>query len=209
MRPLWFVLGFLYAIKLGSKLWEKHRLFKSGIDEIDHMDGLRFEKYLEVLFEKLGYKVERTQYVGDYGADLITTKDGVRTVIQAKRYKSKVGIKAVQEAVAAKGKYKCTKAMAVTNSFYTRQAIELAWANNVELWNREHLIKALLSFDKDNIIQESNMRVETSNKAIGMDNKFSCCVCGEIVSEKVKRYCLSKKEMYGGKIYCFDHQFHT
>lgn len=203
--PMWLVLGFFYALKLGFKLWEKHRLFKSGINDIDHMDGLTFEKYLEVLFEKLGYRVERTQYVGDYGADLITTKDGIRTVIQAKRYKNTVGIKAIQEAVAAKGKYKCSKAMAVTNSFYTKQAIELAWANNVELWNRDHLIKALLSIKRDNVLQESQIRVAANMEEIVSNNNV-CCMCGEVVSEKVKRYCLSNKQKYSGKIYCFDHQ---
>jgi arginyl-tRNA synthetase len=38
------------------------------------MSGKTFEKYLEVLFEKLGYRVERTRYIGDYGAGLITLK---------------------------------------------------------------------------------------------------------------------------------------
>ncbi len=50
--------------------YEKQRLAKSGIDDIDQMSGKTFEKYLEVLFEKLGYRVERTPYIGDYGADL-------------------------------------------------------------------------------------------------------------------------------------------
>jgi restriction system protein len=53
------------------------------------MSGKTFEKYLEVLFEKLGYRVERTRYVGDYDADLVTAKDGVKTVIQAKRCRRK------------------------------------------------------------------------------------------------------------------------
>ena len=82
---MWLILGVMALIKLAYILWEKNRLSKSGIAEIDHMDGITFEKYLEALFEKLGYRVERTQYVGDYGADLITSKDGIKTVIQAKR----------------------------------------------------------------------------------------------------------------------------
>lgn len=114
----WLIIGIIAFIKFSYILWEKQRLSKSGLNEIDSMDGKTFEKYLEALFEKLGYRVERTQYVGDYGADLITSKDGVKTVIQAKRYKNKVNIKAVQEAVAAKGKYGCSEAMVVTNSFY-------------------------------------------------------------------------------------------
>ena len=41
-------------------LKEKKELSKSGIDRVDRMSGQAFEKYLEALLEKLGYKVERT-----------------------------------------------------------------------------------------------------------------------------------------------------
>jgi restriction system protein len=70
---LWLFLGFLALIKFAYMIWDKNRLAKSGINEIDHMDGLTFEKYLQVLFVKLGYRVERTQYIGDYGADLVAS----------------------------------------------------------------------------------------------------------------------------------------
>ena len=102
-----FALAFRYGLPWFFAHQKKKRLAASGIADIDTMDGKAFEEYLEVLFGKLGYKVERTRYVGDYGADLITQKDGVKTVIQAKRYGKAVGIKAVQEAVAAKGMYGC------------------------------------------------------------------------------------------------------
>jgi len=72
---MWLFLGVIALIKFFFILWEKNRLSKSGIDEIDRMDGKTFEKYLEALFEKLGYRVERTQYVGDYGADLRWSKN--------------------------------------------------------------------------------------------------------------------------------------
>lgn len=116
---LWYLWVILLAVIIGkyiTRLLELNRLAKSGIDDIDKMDGKTFEKYLEALFLKLGYRVERTRYVGDYEADLVTAKNGVKTIIQAKRYKKKVGVKAVQEAVAAKGYYQCDKAMVVTNS---------------------------------------------------------------------------------------------
>jgi restriction system protein len=93
--PLWALVIVVALGKLAVRLFEKQRLAKSGIDDIDQMSGKTFEKYLEVLFEKLGCRVERTRYVGDYGADLVTAKDGIKTVIQAKRYKSKAGVKAI------------------------------------------------------------------------------------------------------------------
>ena len=113
------------------------------------MEGLTFERYLEVLFRNLGYKAERTQASGDFGADLIISKGGIRTIVQAKRYSKNVGVKAIQEVVAAQKIYNGTKAMVVTNSGYTKQAQVLARANNVELWNREHLVTAMLSIQKN------------------------------------------------------------
>jgi restriction system protein len=203
---VWLFLAALALIKFAYMLWDKNRLAKSGINEIDQMDGLTFEKYLEALFEKLGYRVERTQYVGDYGADLVTSKDGIKTVIQAKRYKKKVDIKAVQEAVAAKGKYGCSEAMVITNSFYSKAAIELAKANRVELWNRNHLVKALLSIKKDHSITEVQQKVASTDIQQVTTGNDVCVVCNKPVSEKVKQYCLSNKQRFSGNIYCYDHQ---
>ncbi|WP_286181151.1 restriction endonuclease [Bacillus sp. ISL-37] len=49
-----------------------------------------------MLFNRLGYKVKPTPASNNFGADLII-ESPLRIVIQAKRYKIKVGIKAVQE----------------------------------------------------------------------------------------------------------------
>lgn len=200
------ILGLILTCRIVYNLIDKSRLSKSGIAEIDNMSGKTFEKYLEVLFSKLDYQVHRTQYIGDYGADLITTKNGVRTVIQAKRHKNKVGIKAVQEAVAAKGKYDCQTAMVVTNSFYTKQAIELAKANKVELWDRGDLVKALLSVKDDKNVSKndsSSLEVAVTGEK---QNTSVCSFCGCQVSEKVKQFCLSNPQRFGGKIFCYDHQ---
>lgn len=197
--PIYALILVIVIFKAAFSLYEKHKLAKSGIDEIDRMDGKTFEKYLEVLFNKLGYRVERTRYVGDYGADLITNKDGVKTVIQAKRYKNKVNIKAVQEAVAAKGKYGCSEAMVVTNSYYTRQAEELARANGVKLWSRKDLADALLSVKKE-------VSIETEVATVKEDDQDLCAICGKPVSEKVKQYCSMNHEKFGGKTYCHEHQ---
>ncbi|WP_394795085.1 restriction endonuclease [Armatimonas sp.] len=108
------------------------------------MDGKTFEERLALLFTGQGYTVELTPYRGDWGADLIIRRDQTKTVVQAKRYKQSVGVRAVQEAFAAKAKYKCSEAMVVTNSTFTKQAIELARANKVTLMDREQLVAQLL-----------------------------------------------------------------
>jgi restriction system protein len=219
LPALWpLMLLFLAAglIKLIPFILEQRRFSRSDIDEIDKMDGLTFEKYLNNLFLRLGYDVERTRYVGDYGADLVLIRGENRIVVQAKRYKSKVGIKAIQEVVASKAKYNCNKAMVVTNSYYTKQAVELAKANAVELWDKVKLVNALLSVNKTSNIENIDNKVKpeaaativntNSNKNNTQTFDSICVVCGKVVSDKVKEYCLANEKRFGGKIYCYDHQ---
>lgn len=118
------------------------RLSRSGIGSIDKMDGLQFEVYLKALFKELGYKPEVTKKSGDFGVDIVL-KGKNRIVIQAKRYgnKNRVGISAVQEVYAGKTYYKANEAWVITNSYFTKQAVELANACEVKLIDRVSLQK--------------------------------------------------------------------
>lgn len=120
------------------------RLKKSGIIQIDKMDGVQFEQYLGHLFRSHGYKAEVTQAAGDFGADLVLSKDGRRIVVQAKRYSKNVGLKAVQEVQGARAHYKASEAWVVTNSNFTQQAFQLAKSNGVRLIGRDELVEMLL-----------------------------------------------------------------
>lgn len=122
----------------------RRRLLRSGMVDVDRMSGTEFEHFLGLVFRQYGYQIEHTGKSGDYGADLIIKKDQSRTVIQAKRYTKNVGVKAIQEAVAAKKVYHCQGAIVITNSHYTKQAQVLAKANEVVLWDRERLLKVML-----------------------------------------------------------------
>ena len=137
----------LVAFTLFRKTKEKERLRKSGIKDIDTMNGIQFEYYLKELYRSQGYKVEVTKAKGDFGADLILFKDKIKIVVQAKRYSGNVGVKAVQEILAAKSYYSASAAWVVSNSDYTNAAIELAKASNVLLINREKLIKSILKMN--------------------------------------------------------------
>lgn len=144
LMPLIGLFVFIFLLKIGPQIYEAWRLAQAGMPEIDRMTGLEFEKYLEILFHRLGYQVERTPYIGDQGADLILTRGGERTLVQAKRYKKPVGNKAVQEAAAARPHYGCHRAMIVTNSHLTKAALELARSNQIEVWDRSTLAKKVL-----------------------------------------------------------------
>jgi restriction system protein len=143
--PLWAAIGGLLLIRIVIVIYQARRLARAGMAEIDHMDGITFERYLVSLFRRHGYTVQHTPARGDFGADLIISKNGVRTAVQAKRYAKNVGVKAIQEVVTAQKMYTCAKAMVVTNSTYTQPAQQLARANNVDLWDRRHLVKVILA----------------------------------------------------------------
>ena len=124
------------------------KLIKNNIviEDIDGLDGFAFEHLLGALFKQMNYKVEVTKGSGDQGADIIISKMGRKTVVQAKCYLNNVSNKAVQEVVAAMKFYNADAGMVVTNSYYTKGAIELAEANNIALWDRDKLAQTLLAY---------------------------------------------------------------
>jgi restriction system protein len=153
MWPYLLLILVVGLLKMLYSLYRNKQIANSGILEIDKMDGTTFEKYLVTLFEILGYRVEWVgRPTGDYGADLILQKDGVKTAVQAKRHQEIIGVKAIQEVNTAKNHYNCTQALVVTNSYYSLQAKQLAKESHVDLWNRNELIRTILQTKKPQYI---------------------------------------------------------
>ena len=100
------------------------------------MTGIDFENYCGKYLLSHGFHdVYTTPPSGDYGADLVAKDaNGVTWVFQCKHYKSKVGNSCVQEVVAAKKHYGASKAAVMTNSQLTQKAKELAFENDVILF---------------------------------------------------------------------------
>lgn len=109
---------------------------------IDKMDGYTFEVYCAQLLEKKGFhNVSVTQSSGDYGIDIIAYDDkNVKYGIQCKRYSGNVGWHAIEEAKAGAEYYDCNVAVVMTNSFFTKQAIEGAEKIGVVIWDRNWIL---------------------------------------------------------------------
>lgn len=147
--PVLVVIFFIIFFRLSLFLYRNHRISKSGMFEIDKMTGSEFEQRLAILFENLGYTVEKTGGIGDFGVDLVIEKEGVRTAVQAKCYNTKrVHPDSVQQVYTGMNSYHCQRAMVVTNSNFTREAWQLAKSVNVKLWSRNYLAKVLLTEQK-------------------------------------------------------------
>jgi restriction system protein len=121
----------------------RNKYRNSSIKEVDCMDGLEFEHYLQPLFEAKGYNAIVTQGSGDYGADLVLSRKGKKTVVQAKCYSSNIGVDAIQQVVAAMPVYRASNAIVVTNRYYTNAAKKLAKVNRVRLVDRDELINMI------------------------------------------------------------------
>lgn len=107
--------------------------------ELDLLSGVEFEEFLAGLLRAQGYVVELTPNSGDYGADLILSKDGQRIAVQAKRYVGSVGVQAVQEALSGQAYYQCHIACVITTGTFTPNALELAEKSGVIMIGRDNL----------------------------------------------------------------------
>lgn len=137
-------LGIIFGVRNYFLILHEERLRKSGIEEIDKMDGREFERYLATLFKGLKYKVDLTRASRDFGADLVISQNGRRIVIQAKRQSKNVGLQAVQQVQTSIAYYRANEGWVVTNRDYTSSAYELARSNRVKLINRDKLIDLIL-----------------------------------------------------------------
>lgn len=126
-------------------------IIDSQLSAIDLMTGIDFENYMGKTLEKLGYSVIVTKATGDSGADIIAEFDNKKLAIQCKRYSGSVGFDAIKEAHTAKDIYKCDLGVVLTNSTdFTKEAIENAKKLNIELWDRNIIIKMVSEvFDID------------------------------------------------------------
>ena len=107
--------------------------------ELDQLSGTEFEEFLAGLFRAQGYAAELTAVTGDFGADVILSKDGRRIAVQTKRYAGSVGVQAVQEALSGRAYYQCDTAWVVTTGAFTVNARALAEKSGVKLIGRSDL----------------------------------------------------------------------
>lgn len=141
IKDYWYIAVFAllgYIILRCSKKYIGNKAHHS-LEQIDNMSGAEFEAYLHQLYKSLGYKVKSTPSSGDYGADLILYKNGIRSCVQAKRYRGNVGVAAVQEVVGSLAHYNAAQGIVVTNRYYTQNARKLAHENKIKLIDRGEL----------------------------------------------------------------------
>ncbi len=129
---IWVSILLLFIVKFLA-----YKFLNINISKIDMMSGEEFEVYVAKLLQKHGFKnVSLTGGSGDFGVDILAEFKKNTYAIQVKRYKSFVGLAAVQEAFSGAKYYETHAAIVITNSYFTDAARKLAVSCDVILINR-------------------------------------------------------------------------
>lgn len=113
------VIGIYYFLVYRKQLARRRVLLALEREQIDLLSGTQFEELVAAVLRRRGYSIRTTRITGDYGVDLIATKDGVKTAVQCKRYSKPVSLSAIQQAHTGMTHYACQRSMVVTNSIFT------------------------------------------------------------------------------------------
>jgi len=106
---------------------------RSVSTNIDDLGPLEFEQFCADVMSDYGWQSKTTKGSGDQGVDVVAERDGIKAVLQCKKYTSPIGNKAVQEAHAGKVHYNASIAAVVSNMPFTQSAKELASTTGVHL----------------------------------------------------------------------------
>lgn len=142
---------------------------------LEDMDGHDFEHFCADILRSNGYvRVSVTPASGDQGVGVLAEKGGLKFAIQCKKWSYPIGNTAVQEVSAGKAFYKCDVAVVLTNSTFTKGAIELAEATGVLLWDGDKLDELIHS-----AAAPDEERQKRSGTVLGKtEYEFTCNKCG-------------------------------
>ncbi|MUM78290.1 hypothetical protein GKC30_11655 [Pseudodesulfovibrio sp. F-1] len=156
-----------------SKLKIKQILQHSLPIRFQDMDPLDFEDFIAYLFVKKGYEVQPTSYSGDYGADIIVSKNGTKIAVQVKRYhkKNKVDVKNVNQVIGAKSYYGCNSALIITTSDFTKPAHNLIKTTSTLWWSWNELQKNVSEvFLEGKDVFQTNIKTMCGSYALRISN---------------------------------------
>lgn len=145
-----FLIIILFVVFIFIKNKINEQQYKKYIDfqKLSKMNWEKYEELIKLIFEKQGYKVHRQGGHGsDGGIDLIVSKFGQsKSMVQCKRYSSKVGVKIVREMFAVGVHHNFKKVYIYTTMGFTKEAIEFAKGKNLILVDGVETIRQMKKY---------------------------------------------------------------
>lgn len=127
--------------------------------ELLNINPYDFEVLCSDIMRVVGYEnVVVTPRSNDKGIDIIAEINGERVVAQCKRYKDSVGSPDMQMFIGAMRNAKATGGVYFTTGYFSKEAEQMAAANNLVLYDRKRLAKVLSLVD--DIIPQRRVQTE-------------------------------------------------
>lgn len=144
----------------------KFDLQRSFESRFYNLEPIAFERLIGALFQAKGYSVQYTPYSGDYGVDVLATKDGKTKAIQVKQRTSVISSKEIGELLVGQVHYEVDSKLFITGWYFSENAKETAKRAGVEIWDWDKLsaelvsaIPAMAEPYNDNIKRERQLKV--------------------------------------------------
>ena len=166
--PGLFLLGAFISL-LTQLVRSKRFNTTNSISDIRSLTWRQFESYIGELFRTEGYFVLETPEGPDNGDDLVLRKDGEKTYVQCKHWKTnQVGVDKVRELLGSMTAGGAHSGIFVTSGTYTQPARDLARECGIRLMGGDELAGLL----KRNAIDGPNVPTPTAENI-----DMSCPVC--------------------------------
>ncbi len=180
----------VWLVALFQKAANAQRLDKqTGIESIHDLTWQAFEQLLAEAYRRQGYRVRDTGPGADGGVDLILEREGRRTLVQAKQWKTwKVGVQTVRELFGIQTAQRADEAMLVTSGQFTYEARRFADENGVTLIDGDMLVRMISEVQRsrpaDTQPAEATM---VGQPAVAPNKPLACPTCGQAMVRRVAR----------------------
>jgi Restriction endonuclease/Topoisomerase DNA binding C4 zinc finger len=161
---------------------ERRRLSASLVLTLKELRGLtpqKFEDEMARMFGRLGFAVEQTPYVNDFGRDAILTKNAQKFLLECKKYGDgvRVGRPELQKFHSAIVSDSAVRGFFVTTGTFTKEARAFADTIEMDLFDGPQLIRLLF---------------QSQGEPAGDDRYQSkCTACGDIVQHRLRMPAIS------------------
>lgn len=179
----------VWIVALFKKIGDRRRLDRqTDIESIRSLSWREFELLLAEAYRRQGYFVEDTAGVTDGGIDLILTRHGKTTLVQAKQWKArKVGIKVVRELFGVQTSRKAHSAIVVTSGDYTHEARHFAAHTGITLVDGPALETMIASVQRSGGMPQKPDSQRPSTDSATITAPPPCPNCGKPMIQRTAR----------------------
>jgi len=163
-----FIIGSLSVIFLINQWLIDLRILRLRRRQLLELSPSEFEQRVALLLEDLGWKnVVIRGGSGDRGVDITAERDGLRYLVQCKRYSKSVGPSYVRDLVGALHIQGADRAILVATSSFTPQSRLEARGQAVELWDDKILLQRLSDAERIHNAQQVQRNQDRILLALG------------------------------------------